>query len=335
MRKANTKEQGTDAMKHLTLILFLGINFSANAAGIAVSAGVSIGKATCSACCLPFIKWCAGSIHDALQTDEEREKQEKINSIIENPPLQEGLAKWHLTNCQVTFVGESVAPERKHIPDSKREDMLVLQDPPPHKIDFQHELQVLIKKTLDNKEFKILSLELGSLVHALVFRHDESYPIFTINGAVRTPDSKIFDSLFGDRTLSKAEKKERDLLRKCINSLNTVLKKTEEYADGLYLTVSGRKFYRIGTTHIVPILHDEIHAITQQVTHRRASFGKVTKKIDDIVIPEELEMLEMGLGSSSLSPNKEESKHDDDSSSISLRVNTPSPSLTLEHEEVL
>ncbi len=113
------------------------------------------------------------------------------------------------------------------------------------------------------------------------------------------------------------------------------MKKTEEYADGIYLTVSGRKFYRIGTTHIIPVLHDEIHAITQKVTHRKASFGKVTKKIDGIA-PEDLEMFEMDLSSNSVDTEKEETKKDDDDiSKTSLRVHTPSPSNTLELQDTV
>lgn len=239
--------------------------FSCGAEAVVLAFGPTIFQNVC----LPACKWCSGSIHDVLETPQERETREWLHGLTSSDPQDR---KMTLENCQINiFENEGEASSSK---SSLLARLLEGEDP-----SFKGELQRL-NQNLKGKGIPLYDLAFGQTVHALVF-HDENH-IFPIGGWIREPSHHAFDFLFKGGKLSFDEEVEKLSLEKIVSRMNQILSKSEEPEEGLFLSPSGRRFYKFGPTYIFPLSIGEMDTslhIPLDTAHYKIGFEGVKQML--------------------------------------------------------
>ena len=209
-------------------------------------------------CCVPAIKWCSGAIHDSLETQEEKENREWLKSLTAKN-LED--LKIDLESCKINIF-ENIDQQPSLLVDLFTGG----------RGGFKRELGYLIHGNIALRDF-----QLGPTIHALAF-HDESN-ILPIWGWVKNPSHQDFDFLFGDKKLSQDQEEEKIALEKIVSKLNKILSRSEEADEGLFLSPSGRKFYKFGPTYLLPLSTDEM-ITDMKVIHETLDFQGATQIIE-------------------------------------------------------
>lgn len=229
--------KGVRIMKKILLILCLSASFQsvhglAAVGMVAAGAGIEVAKEVGTSYCIPFLRWCTGSIHDVLTQEDQKELMRKKETSEHGPTY---------VNCNINIIQNPEVHDIEHsFPASHHRKDLTFHD----------ELTML-----ERKRVEIFSIPLTSTINTLAFE-DDDYTL-EIKGAIKKSNSKEFDFLFAHNAISHFEKDEREYFHGVIHTLNYAAKVGNNPEEGLFVTRSGRKVYKFGATYFLPLTHDE------------------------------------------------------------------------------
>ncbi len=247
-------------MKKALFILCLSVSFQslhglAIAGVVAAGAGIEVAKEVGKSCCLPFLRWCTGSIHDVLTPDDQKDLLKRKN--------QEKVGGPTFINCNVNIIqNQDVIDVERSFPASH------------HKKDFTFHDELTM---LDRKRVEIFSVPLTSEISTLVFE-DDDYTL-EIKGAIKRSNSKEFDFLFAHNAISHFQEDERDYFHGVIHTLNYAAKVRNDPEEGLFVTRSGRKVYKFDKKYFVPLTHDEEKDL--HVIHKVCKTNKFVDEVEE------------------------------------------------------
>jgi hypothetical protein len=255
-------------MKKILFILFFAIPIQnlhalATIGAIGAGAAINIAQSVSVSCCIPALLWCTGSIYDALSSPENIEKHADLQSVISSAKSLDHAFNLNIKNCNINIIQTANFEKRK-----ETRTILPVAD---QRFGFQDELISLARKDL-----KIIELAFGEKIRTLIF-HDADDTL-CVKELVRSPSKKEFDFLMGNGKLSTQQRKERHHLHNIVTTLNKWAKKTDDPDEGLFVSHSGRKFYKFGPAYFVPMDKDEVSDLHS--VGKKCSFNTQTKALE-------------------------------------------------------
>lgn len=198
--------------------------------------------------------------NESLVTLQKIVPDEKIRKlIIDNAPNYYGVSYRKLDMPPPKKEKFSPSTFLSRITDFRSVKLFQLKE---NKAKKQKDLFFQEQKVLENMD--IIDLNLGENFHALVFKSDRK-DILSVEKAPKIINEHVFDDLFPTTGLSESQTKEKRSMQKLAYLLNSVFKNQPSrysflnYPHGLYISTSGRKFYKFGKTYILPLRSDEIN----------------------------------------------------------------------------
>lgn len=96
---------------------------------------------------------------------------------------------------------------------------------------------------------------------------------------LKKSNSREFDFLFAHNAISHLEKEEREYFHGVIHTLNYAAKVRNNPEEGLFVTRSGRKVYKFGSTYFLPLTHDEEQDL--HVIHKVCKRNKFVDELEE------------------------------------------------------